>query len=93
MEVINKAKKFFGGKSKEKFECNQGPDGKLVCKSFREHEDGTNQPLAEIHFEFDASCQGIATAMHEDEVGALEKLEKKVYKRIKDKCKQKPSDY
>ena len=91
----DKVKKFVGGKSKEKFGCQQGPDGKLLCESFREFEDGTKQPLAEMQFEFDAHCHGVATHMEEHESGALDKLEKKAFKRIQDKCKsiQKPGDY
>lgn len=82
-------------KGKEKFSCQQEQDGKVVCRSFRELDDGTRQPLAEMHFEFDGACRGVATHMSEDEPGALEKLEKKAYKRIQDKCKStpKPGDY
>lgn len=81
-------------RGREKFSCEQGQDGKVVCRSFREHEDGTRQSMAEMHFEFGGDCQGVATHMSEDEPGALERLEKKAYKRIQDKCKSsKPSDY
>ena len=81
-------------KNKEKFTCEQGQDGSVVCKSFRELEDGNRMPLAEMHFQFTGDCQGVATHMEEHEDGALEKLEKKAYKRIQDKCKSSlPSDY
>lgn len=88
-------KKFLPKKSKEKFSCEQGPDGKVICQSFREFEDGTRQQLAEMQFEFGADCRGVATHMEEHESGALDKLEKKAYKRIQDKCKSipKPGDY
>lgn len=95
MGVVDKAKKMVGKKSKEKFSCEQDQSGKVICKSFREFEDGTRTPLAEMHFEFDGQCKGIATHMSEEEAGALDKLEKKAYKRIQEKCKsiEKPSDY
>ncbi len=82
-------------KSKEKFSCEQDKQtGAVVCKSFREFEDGTQTPLAEMHFEFTADCKGVPTHMQENEEGALGRLEKKAYKRIQDKCKgNKPQDY
>lgn len=80
---------------KEKFECSQDQAGKVICKSFREFEDGTRTNLAEMHFEFDGRCKGVATFMNEDEEGALKKLEKKAYQRIQNKCKniEKPEDF
>jgi len=82
-------------KGKEKFSCQQGEDGKLHCRSFREFEDGTRVELAGIDFSFDANCRGVADSMWENEPGALDKLEKKSYKRLQEKCKtiNKPSDY
>jgi len=74
-------------RGKERFVCEQSQDGKVVCKSFRESDDGMREPLAEMQFQFDGQCQGVATHMEEHESGALEKLEKKAYKRIQDKCK------
>ncbi len=80
-------------RGKEKFSCEQSPDGKVVCRSFREHEDGTREETAGMEFQFDGTCQGVATNLWENEEGALEKLEKRAYKRIKDKCKSTPHDY
>ena len=82
-------------RGKEKFSCEQGQDGKVVCKSFREFEDGTKTELAGMEFSFDGTCKGVADSMWENEEGALTKLEKKAYKRIQDKCKssQVPQDY
>lgn len=95
MGAIDKVKKFIGGKSKEKFSCERGADGKIHCASFREFEDGTRQTLAEIDYEFDATCHPLATRMDEHESGALDRLEKKSVPRMQEKCKsiQKPSDY
>lgn len=89
-------KKLLPKKSKEKFECQQDQAGKVVCRSFREFEDGTRQELAGIDFEFDAQCKGIATDMFENEDGALDRLEKKSVTRLREKCKSiqgKPEDY
>ena len=83
-------------RSKEKFSCEQDKEtGAVHCQSFREHEDGTRESLAEMQFEFDAGCKGVPTHMSENEDGALARLEKKAYKRIQDKCRgnSKPSDY
>lgn len=86
---------FLPKKGKEKFECHTGEDGKVQCRSFRQFEDGTRTETASMDFEFGSDCQGMATSMQENEPGALDKLEKKAYKRIQSKCKSaiKPSDY
>jgi hypothetical protein len=82
-------------RGKEKFQCTQDQSGKLMCRSFREFEDGTREELAGIDFSFDANCKGVADAMWENEPGALDRLEKKAYNRIQEKCRstKNPSDY
>ncbi|MBU0959423.1 MAG: hypothetical protein KKB31_05755, partial [Nanoarchaeota archaeon] len=61
-------------RGKEKFQCEQDKQtGAVHCQSFREHEDGTREALAEEQFEFTGDCQGVATQMSENEPGALER--------------------
>ena len=94
MGIIEKTKKLIGGNSKKRFECNQGEDGKIVCESFREFDDGTRENLAEIEFQFDGQCHGVATHFEENKEGELKELENKVVGRLKEKCKTtKPGDY
>lgn len=88
MEIKNPLKR-----GKERFECNQGQDGKIACKSFRENKDGTTEELANMDFEVTGDCQAVPTHLSENEDGALEKLEKKAVPRIRDKCNNRPSDY
>lgn len=82
-------------RGKEKFDCRQDEGGRVICRSFREFDDGTRTELAGMDFSFDGQCNGVADVMFENEDGALSRLEKKAFKRIQDKCKsiQKPEDY
>jgi len=82
-------------KGKDIGQCHQDSEtGKVICKSIREHEDGTRQELAGVEFEFDGDCKGVATDMWENEPGELDKLEKKFVPRLQKICvKNKPQDY
>lgn len=95
MGVMDKVRGKFGKKSREKFECVPSEDGSVACRLFREFDDKSQQELASESFRMDQNCVGIANSMIEHEPGALDRLEKKAYKRIRDKCKttNKPQDY
>ena len=95
MGAFDNIKKSLGGNSKEKMKCEQDPQTGLVrCELNREMEDGTSTNLASFDLQFNEQCQGIPINMQENEPGALDRLEKKAYKRIREKCiGKKPSDY
>lgn len=93
MGIKEKAKRFFGG-GKERWSCREEQPGVVTCKSWREHPEG-NEDLARFDVAIDGTCQGYPQNMEEFESGALEKLEKNAWSKIKQKCEsaKKPSDY
>lgn len=75
----------FGGKRVLK--CTQDKNSKeITCTSYRELQDGTRQELAGLKAQVGADCKPVMTDMYENEEGELERLEKKVTKRITSKC-------
>ena len=83
----------FKGKSREKESCHQDDNGVVTCKRTRVLEDGTEQELAKVVFQFDGTCSKIPLDMDEYEDGQLAKLESGIVSRVSNRCKNTPSDY
>lgn len=81
-------------KGKKKLHCTQDQTtGDVSCKSVRELEDGSQIPLAEADFSFDAQCNATPSNIVEHEEGELDKLVKKSMHILGNKCKNRPEDY
>lgn len=77
-----------------KFKCKQDPNTKeLVCHSFRQNKDGTEEILASLKAKVDGQCNPVITDIEEHSPGEFEKLEKKVVNRLVGACAKKPSDF
>lgn len=80
-------------KSRTKTQCKQDPQsGEVHCEMSRQTEDGHNETLASVDFQFDANCKPVASNMA-DEEGHLNELMNKVTPHLSQKCKNTPSDY
>lgn len=81
-------------KSKKQTQCEQDPQtGQVYCEMNRVTEDGNQESLASVNFQFDANCQPVASGMKEGEEGHIDQLMSKVTPHLASKCKSKPSDY
>lgn len=75
--------------------CTQDKNTReVVCRSYKVFQDGTRQELAGLKAQIDQECKPVMTDMFENEEGELERLEKKITKRLTAKCaKNKPDDF